>query len=137
MNLPRLLAACTRPSVHALSRIFHRHALLIPTFNTIQAIGRLAIDIDVMLCTDDFELGRALDLMRKAKAASPNTPIVGCRVLGDALSSSDVQVAKIMTTTVGAADFIALPNLQRDYGSEEADRQFRQLVLRYVVKAAR
>lgn len=127
----RLLTACTAASLAVLRPVFFGHAIVIPVLTLAQATQRLAADIGLVLCTDDFDLGRGLDLARRVKARFPDIPVLGCRVLGDELSAKDLQIATILMTTAGAADFVALPNLRKQYGIREADDRFRGLVLRH------
>jgi hypothetical protein len=133
---PRLLTACTASSLTVLRSVFFGHAILIPSFTTGQAIQRLAVDIALVLCTDDFELNPVLDLVRKARAAFPNIPVVCCRAFGPALSPREFEATKIMTNTVGAADFVALPNLCHQYGVTEGVDRFRHIVMSHAAHAS-
>jgi hypothetical protein len=86
-------------------------------------------DIDIILGTAHFDRGRVFELLPKAKAAQPGVPFVCCRVLDTPLHGMALEAMRTSCESHGAAGFIDLVELEAQFDQDEAEHQFRKLLL--------
>jgi hypothetical protein len=127
----RLLVAVTPMGYMHARRALHEHFDLVPAFSLQQALSALKHgEIEAVLCSIHFDESRMFDLLRAATETDPGIPVACCILLDSKLSpdclGSLIEAAK----SKGARGLVDYNRLHREVGFVEADRQFREEVLR-------
>lgn len=124
-----MLAADTPTGLETLRVVFESMELCYAQ-SIEEAIELLRTDIDIIVCGIHFAESRMFDLLRLAKANSATRaiPFVCYRDLDSELGSAVLESLEIAAKALGAATFVDMHTLKRQYGVTNADDRFRQIV---------
>jgi CheY-like chemotaxis protein len=130
--LPTVLVADAPAGVATLENVLHGHARIVGTNATAEALSLMKGGVDLVVCGVHFDDSRMFDLLRLAKA-DPQTralPFACFRDMQSELSDFLLQGLDIACSALGSDLFVDLLSLKKRHGIEEADAQFRRLLLR-------
>ena len=125
-----LVAVTTMGYIHA-RRALVESFDLVPVFSISQA--RIALrdaDIDCVLASIHFDDSRMFELLAEVKAMDPRPPFACCMLLGTTLSERTLRGLVRAAEEQGCAGFFNYNSLQRKVGFAEADKQFREHLLK-------
>ena len=129
-NKPQVLAAFTRHIVPHLERMVGHYVDVISARTVEEALRRLQEDqsIALVLCGVYFDGSRMFELMRHVKQINPRLPFVACRILPLELPGVSIEALTIALESLGEC-YVDLPQLEEKYGQEQAQSEFRSVVL--------
>jgi hypothetical protein len=128
---PHVLAAFPPFALERVIRIFGGSFALVPvtSFDAAQEKLKTNPHVALVLCGVHFDESRMYDLLRYVRGELPRLPFVCCRVLSSEIPAISREAIELAATTLGASVFIDVPTLSQELGNEQADEQFRSLVL--------
>lgn len=128
---PVLLAAVTPPGFRILERALGAQARLIPAYTMHQALAEIGrSELRLLVCSMHFDDSRMFDLLREAKAAAPEVPIVACRLIGSVLTDTLVEAMGLAVRQLGAETFVDYQRLEQQHG-EGAGAELAATLLRH------
>jgi len=108
---PLILIACAPSEVATLERLVPRNAQVLRVSSVDEALARLELGVDAIVCSLQFDESRMLELAREAHARLPDVPILCCNTQTSAVTRSWVHAAAIAAASLGAAAFIDIPEV--------------------------
>ena len=128
-NKPKLLIATAQRGHAVLKGMFSAEADAVFVFTLDEAIHELDKGgVDCLLASLHFDESRMFDLVRHARIHAPQVPCVCTRLLDTMLRGSLLDGMLIAVESLGAR-FIDRYELQRAYGNEAGDAEFKKRVL--------
>jgi hypothetical protein len=85
-------------------------------------------NIGMVMCGAYFDESRMFDLLRWVREKRPSVGFVCCRILPTEIPKVSVEALRIACASLGA-EFIDLPLLERQYGLDGVESEFRSRVL--------
>ena len=130
----KVLAAVPSPALAILERALGEHVQLVAVHNLDQAVGclRAQTEMALILCGVHFDDSRMFDLLRAARSDFAAIPFVCCRIFHAELPHVTIQAIDIAAKSLGAAEFLDMPALARQFGNDGADARFRGAVLAHL-----
>ena len=94
------------------------------------ALQRLHEDqsIALVLCGVYFNGSRMFELMGHVKQINPQLPFIACRILPLEMPRVSIEALTIALQSLGAR-YVDVPLLEEKYGPEQAEAEFRSVVL--------
>ena len=127
---PHVLAAFTRHVFPYLEKTVGHYVDVISVRTVEDALQRLHEDqsIALVLCGVYFNGSRMFELMRHVKQINPQLPFIACRILPLELPRVSIEALTIALDSLGAR-YVDVPQLEEKYGHEQAEAEFRAVVL--------
>ncbi len=127
---PRILAAFTRHVFPYLEKTVGHYVEVIFVRTVEDALQRLQEDrsITLVLCGVYFNGSRMFDLMRHARQINPQLPFIACRILPLEMPRVSIEALTIALQSLDAC-YVDVPQLEEKYGHEQAEAEFRSVVL--------
>lgn len=129
-NKPKVLSAFTRHVIPYLEKTVGHYVDVISVRTVEEALQRLQEDqsIALVLCGVYFNGSRMFELLRDARKINPQLPFVACRILPLELPGVSIEA---LTIALGSLDacYVDVPQLEEKYGQEQAQSEFRAVVL--------
>jgi CheY-like chemotaxis protein len=127
---PRVLAAFTRHVFPYLEKTVGHYVDVISVRTVEEALERLREDrsIVLVLCGVFFNGSRMFELLRDVRQLNPKLPFIACRILPIDLPQVSIEALTIALETLDAR-YIDVPLLEGKYGREQAEAEFRSIVL--------
>ena len=125
-----ILVAAARPTIRVLQSVFGRDAKVISATRIQDALKIVAGGVDLIICSLQFDESRMFEFLAGVKA-NPKTraiPFVSVRHLPSVLRPTAFKGIQFACKGYGA-EFIDLGALEAQYGSDEAQRRLREMVL--------
>lgn len=125
-----ILVAAARPTIRVMQRVFGRDAKVISATRMHDVLKILAGGVDLIICSLQFDESRMFELLGTVKA-NPKTraiPFISVRHLPSVLRPTAFKGIQFACKGYGA-EFINLGALEARYGSDEAQRRLREMVL--------
>ncbi|PMB48677.1 hypothetical protein CEN41_00630 [Fischerella thermalis CCMEE 5330] len=134
----RILVADVRDGVKTLESVIGTSAKIIGTNTLNEAISLLKNDVDLIVCGIHFDESRMFDLLRIAKAdpSLRDIPFLCFRDMNSALTLSILEGMQIACKAMGAVEFVDLFNLKSQFGIQQADEQFQQILMNLLTSSA-
>lgn len=137
-NQEQELVFCGVPEGAAeMERLFAESYRLVTCLRMHSAKSCITSGTEIIICGTQFDDGAMFDLLRYTKAIPHLRPIpfLCVRIAGGRLEEALFESVAMSSMALGAAGFIDLFRWRREFGPEETDRKFRQLIDRLAAGA--
>jgi hypothetical protein len=130
-NKPEVLAACPPFALPLLEKALGSYVNLVPVLSLDAAQKMLASKshIALILCGVHFDEWRMYDLLRYVRNGYPHVPFVCVRLLDTEIPRVSREALRIAAESLGAVGFVDMPELTRERGLEEAEKELMNTVL--------
>ena len=134
---PHVLAAFTHHIIPYLERTLGSYVDVVSAHTVEDALRTLEDDraIALVLCGVFFNGSRMFELMRAVRNKNPRLPFIACRALPLELAQVSIDALTIALESLGAR-YVDVPRLEEQYGEEQAQAEFRSVVLSNIPRAA-
>ncbi len=125
-----ILVAANRPTIRIMQSVFADQAKVIGALSVEDALKVLPAGVDLILCALQFNESRMFEFLKAVKS-NPRTrsiPFFCVRHLPSVLRPTAFKGLQLACKSYGA-EFIDLAAMEEQYGTEEAESRFREMVL--------
>lgn len=128
------LVAARHKAFDGLHELLGSNLSLLPADSLGKALRTLQsrIDVELIICSVDFDRSRMFDLLRLAKHEFSEIPFVCCRVFDPGMTKISLEALQIASVALGAATFIDVPGLTSRYGEDVMREMFLASVLKHL-----
>jgi hypothetical protein len=125
-----VLAAVPLPALPFVEKAVGGYVELLPTRTYDDAVRQLRANANIRLvmCGAFFDESRMFDLLHWVRDQRPSVGFVCCRILPTEIPRVSVEALRIACNALGA-EFIDLPALERQFGADAVEGEFRSRVL--------
>lgn len=127
---PDVLAAVPSPALPFVEKALGGYVNLVPARSYDDAVRQLLANENIALVISGafFDESRMFDLLHWVRDKRPSVGFLCCRILPTEIPKVSLEALKIACHALGG-DFIDLPLLERQYGIERVESEFRARVL--------
>jgi DNA-binding NtrC family response regulator len=126
----RILVADSADAAEKVKRLLGSEAEVLIARDMKEAEKHLQGPIDLVLCGIHFDGSNMFQLLDTVVSHYAHVPFIVFRDLESALDATFAQSVQVAAKLRGALGLIDLYSLRQQMGPDEADRKFRQLVMR-------
>lgn len=130
-DVPRVLVAGTADAIDLVTRVLRREAELVTATSLKEAVSRLDLPLEVIVCSVRFDESRMFDFLQTLRQAQPTRPakVICLRASPVPLAPATRHAIEKALEALGIPTFIDFPHVALEQGERQARERLRAAIL--------